>query len=266
MISNTLSNLLVEKRSNRTMRALCLAAATASAICASAFAASTASAQVPQVMTEQGRLFNADTGAPSAGTVEVAFALYTSASGGTSVWTETQLVTLDSGYFSVQLGSTSPIPGELFTGASMYLGVTIGTDTELAPRQALNSVPYAFTANNAVGDITPNSISIGGATVVDSTGHWIGPTAGIEGPAGPAGSAGAEGVAGPTGPTGATGPAGTTGPDGAVGPAGPTGAEGAAGLAGATGLTLSQPVGWVRVTNFDELQQQQQRPLAVPTA
>jgi hypothetical protein len=70
-------------------------------------------------------------------------------------------------------------------------------------------------ANHAVGDITPTSISINGATVIDATGNWVGSPTGLVGPTGPAGPAG------PTGPAGAQGPAGPAGPAGPTGPQGP---------------------------------------------
>jgi len=90
----------------------------------------------------------------------------------------------------------------------------------MTPREPIESVPYALTATNAVGDITPTSISIGGTTVISSTGQWMGSPTGLVGPQGPAGPAG---PAGATGPAGAQGPQGATGPQGTVGPQGPSG-------------------------------------------
>jgi hypothetical protein len=76
-----------------------------------------------------------------------------------------------------------------FTGDTLYLGVTIGGE-QLSPRLSMRSVPYALkssTAQNAVGDLTPSSVTIGdvvidasgvtigGNNVIDGSGQWSGP-------------------------------------------------------------------------------------------
>ncbi len=217
------------------------------------------SAGVPLFMTEQGRLFDTNNnpiggGDGGAAAVNFTFAIYgdpTAGTPATAIWTEQQMITLDAGFFSAQLGQVTPLTPAIFStaataGTPLYLGVTVNTDPEIAPRQPLVSVPYAFVADNVLGDISPHSISVGGTTVISATGAWTGPPTGLAGPTGPAGVTGAPGVTGPagTGPTGPTGPSGVglvgpTGPTGnpgssLVGPTGPTGPAGA-GLAGATG-------------------------------
>lgn len=204
---------------------------------------SAASAAVPSTLTQQGRLFDSS-GAPATGSVSIVFTVYDAASGGTALWTETQTVTLDEGYFSVRLGESQPIATTVFNGSTRYLGVAVGGDPEMTPRQTIVSVPYALMANNAVGDITPTSISVNGTTVIDSSGQWVGPSTGLVGPTGPEGPTGPTGATGPQGDTGpqgsqgtpgAQGPTGPAGAAGAIGPAGPTGPMGPAGAAGATG-------------------------------
>ena len=194
---------------------------------------------VPKLLTEQGRLFDKNNN-PVAGSTMFSFAIYNVATGGTATWTEAQTITLDSGYFSAQLGATTVFPATLFSAAAgtLYLGITVNSDPELSPRQPLLSVPYALVADNAVGDITPNSVSVGGSTVIDKTGKWVGSMVGLQGatgPQGPAGPAGATGAAGAAGPQGAQGPQGIQGLTGAVGPAGPQGIQGIAGPVGPTG-------------------------------
>jgi hypothetical protein len=210
-------------------------AALVTALSASAVAA------VPASLTQQGRLL--DTGSqPVAGTVSFTFAIYAGASGGAALWTETQSLTLDSGYFSAKLGEVTAIPGTLFDGSVLYLGVTVGADAEMAPREKLVSVPYAILANNAVGAITPASVTIGSTKVIDETGHWVGPVTGLAGTPGPTGPAGAQGPQGATG-AGAQGPQGApgnTGPQGAQGNTGPQGAPGNTGPQGAQGSTGAQ--------------------------
>jgi hypothetical protein len=164
------------------------------AVGATFLTAASASAAVPDALTQQGRLFDSS-GNPATGSVSMVFTIYDAATAGSSLWTETRDVTLDSGYFSVRLGETLTIPDTVFTGATRHLGVKIGADEEMTPRQALVSVPYAFMANNAVGDITPSSISVNGAPIVNSLGEWVGPNSGLVGPAGPAGPSGIVGSA-----------------------------------------------------------------------
>jgi|GEM_PF-1150367 len=183
-----------------------------------------AAAQVPTTMIHQGRLLDR-AGAPVSGSQSVTYRLYDAATGGSAVWTEALTVTLDEGYFSTQLGATTPLTPAVFSGRTRYLGVTVGTDAEMTPREPIGSVPYALVAGNVVGDITPSSITVNGTTVVDSMGRWTGPGMGTPGPTGPAGPAG---PAGPTGPMGAAGPAGPTGPMGPAGPIGPAGPRGPA--------------------------------------
>ncbi len=66
----------------------------------------------------------------------------------------------------------------IYWRTTLYLGVAVGGE-ELAPRLPLHSVPYAIksgVAQNVTGDITPSSITIGGAngTVIDSSGVTVG--------------------------------------------------------------------------------------------
>jgi hypothetical protein len=180
-------------------------------------ASSAAQADVPLLLSQQGRLLNASDD-PVTGTVSMVFSLYTTATGGTATWTETHNVTLDSGYFVVTLGDTTALTKALFTGNPLYLGIKVGSDAEMVPREELVSVPYAVVASDVIGDIHPTSVSVGGSTVINSSGQWVGSSAGIIGPTGPAGPVGPTGAAGPAGAVGAVGP---TGPTGAVGPINP---------------------------------------------
>jgi hypothetical protein len=220
----------------------------------------TASAAVPASLTEQGRLFDG-AGAPLTGTVSIQFAVYAAASGGAPLWTETQTVSLDAGYFSATLGGTTPFPAGLWDGSVRYVGITVGSDAEMSPRHPATSVPYALVAGDATGDLHPRTVTVNGTLVIDAAGNWVGPATGLVGPTGAqgvagasgapgvAGATGAQGVAGatgPQGPAGATGSAGATGAAGAVGPTGPLGPQGvvgptgAAGTAGAVGATGPQ--------------------------
>ncbi len=72
------------------------------------------------------------------------FRLYTTPTGGASVWDEAHIaVTVDKGIFNVLLGSQTPIPSDIFTGDPLWLETQVVTDT-LAPRKKLVSVGYAI--------------------------------------------------------------------------------------------------------------------------
>ena len=76
-------------------------------ILAGATTAIDASAQVPSELTQQGRLFDSsDT--PVDGQLSFTFTIYDE-TGMTTLWTETQAVTLDDGYYSARLGESTAI-------------------------------------------------------------------------------------------------------------------------------------------------------------
>ena len=109
-----------------------------------------ARAQVPQTISYQGSLTDSG-GAPITGAVSMTFGLYAAASGGTPLWQETQAtVAVVNGAFDVVFGADggNPLDVSLFAG-QLYLGITVGADAEMTPRQALTAVSYAIQAKNA---------------------------------------------------------------------------------------------------------------------
>jgi hypothetical protein len=192
-------------------------------------------ASVPATLTHQGRLFVADAAEqrkPVEGALKVTFRLYPQVEGGESVWMESHDVTFEDGYYAVHLGDTNPIIGAIDGSAPRYLGITVGDDDEMSPRAEVGSVPFALVAEDAVGNIHAKSLSIGGKTVINSDGSWVGAQIEITGPKGQQGPQGPMGPVGPMGPAGKPGESGAAGP---MGPVGPTGAMGPAGPAGAVG-------------------------------
>ncbi len=80
---------------------------------------------IPTMINYQGYLTDAS-GNPINGTVGMTFSIYTTASGGSALWTETQSsVSVTDGLFNVLLGSVNPINASQFTGTS-YPGGTSG--------------------------------------------------------------------------------------------------------------------------------------------
>ena len=107
-------------------------------------------AQVPQQINFQGMLTDAD-GIPVAdGDYAMTFAIYDAASGGTQLWSEAQTVSVAGGVYNVVLGQ----PGNAIDPADMdgqrYLGVRVGGDLEMIPRQPITAT--AFALRSAVSD------------------------------------------------------------------------------------------------------------------
>jgi hypothetical protein len=198
---------------------------------------------VPPLIQYQGRITDAAGQPIHAAGLALRFRIYRQPAGGAPLYTEQLVLDVTDGLVSTLIGSSSPLPASIFEqNNELYLGISIGNDSEAKPRHRLASVPYALSAGSALNaadvagmHIHPSSVSIGTQVVIDASGAWVGPTAGLAGPPGPTGPPGATG---PPGPAGAMGPMGLTGPagsPGARGPAGLTGPAGPAGPAGAAG-------------------------------
>jgi len=106
-------------------------------------------AEVPTSISYQGYLTDSG-GTPIEDPVNITFTLYTELSGGTPVWSEVHSgVNPDNGLFSVELGGNgSPMLANVLDG-DRFLGVQLGVDPEMTPRQKVTSVPYALVAETA---------------------------------------------------------------------------------------------------------------------
>lgn len=190
---------------------------------------------VPQQLSYTGYLV--ENGSPVNATVAVVFDIYGGATGGVSLWNEDHAgVAVANGVFSAALGGSTTLDGTILTG-SRWLQVSINGQAML-PRVALRSVPFAISADNAVGHITPKSVSVAGIEVIDKDGKWVGEGlsgTGVKGDKGDTGDTGPAGPAGPKGDTGATGATGPQGYSGNTGAAGATGPKGDPGDPGAKG-------------------------------
>ncbi len=119
-------------------------------------------------LTYQGRLTNSS-GAPLNSTVNIVFNLYDGSSA--LLWTSaTRSVTPINGLFTVYLGDGSDPDLNRYTLAGVAsIGVTVGSDPEMTPRQPLNTlVGYS---NNSAGVIGSSSSDIG---VFGSSNTYIG--------------------------------------------------------------------------------------------
>ncbi len=117
----------------------------------------------------QGRLADSN-GAPLTQTVNMIFRLYAAASGSTPLWEEqwtgANSVQVSDGLFNVMLGSLTPIQQSVITGNNnLFLGITVGTDSEMSPRVQLGSVPFATQALTVPdGSITTAKLADGSVT------------------------------------------------------------------------------------------------------
>jgi len=130
-------------------------------------AASWSLAQVPTTISYQGVLTDASGTVVPDGSYKLTFKLYDVETGGTALWSETQSVLVSKGIFSVALGSVTPIG--LAFDKPYWLGVTVGTGTELTPRIALTGSAYSFRSVHTEGI---EGISAGG----DLTGTYPNPS------------------------------------------------------------------------------------------
>jgi hypothetical protein len=126
-------------------------------------AASPSWSEIPHRMNYSGMLTD-DAGNPLNGTYDLTFAIYDVGAGGTALWIETHYeVLVEDGLVSLVLGSSTAIPSYVFAESVRYLGIQVGSDSELTPRIRLTSVGYAYrsefadTAIYAVEAVTAQS-------------------------------------------------------------------------------------------------------------
>jgi hypothetical protein len=101
------------------------------------------------------------------------FRVYDVPTGGTPLWEELwtggNAVSVSDGLFNVMLGSLNTgLANVVQTRDELYLGITVGTDSEMTPRVQLGSVPFSMHALNVPDDtITSNKVLDGSIDTVD---------------------------------------------------------------------------------------------------
>lgn len=113
--------------------------------------ASLAAAFTPATLSYQGSLYD-NNKLPVTGVKDMRFQLYHAVDAAESAkfWGEPLTsVNVTNGRFAVNLGNTTPLnPGD-FQG-DVWVGIKVGTDNEMTPRQKLTSVAFALNADNGV--------------------------------------------------------------------------------------------------------------------
>ena len=98
-----------------------------------------AASAVTNSINYQGRLTDS-AGNPLSGAYEMTFSLYEVPSGGTALDTDTHSVAVENGLFNTEIDFDQ----SYFDGRALWLGITVGADAEMTPRQELRPVPYAL--------------------------------------------------------------------------------------------------------------------------
>jgi hypothetical protein len=125
-------------------------------------------AQAPGTFIYQGRITNI-AGEPITDSTTVVFTIYPDSVEGFPLWTEILTVVPDAeGVFTVELGTKTILTSGIFNGEKRYLGLKVGLDPEMVPRQLLTSGPYSLnTADIGDNSVTTDKIAPGAVGASD---------------------------------------------------------------------------------------------------
>ncbi len=121
--------------------------------------------QIPQTISYQGVLSDANGVPVPDGSYNLGFRLYDVATGGTALWTESQSITITNGMVNAILGSVNPL--NLAFEKTYWLGISINQGAELSPRIQLTSSAYSLNART-VPDASLTAQKIAQGQVVKS--------------------------------------------------------------------------------------------------
>ena len=118
-------------------------------------------AQIPRTLSFQGVLTDATGQKVSDNNYNLTFKLYDVDKGGTALWQETQTVPVSEGIFNVILGNNTSL--NLNFDKQYWLGITIDSGSELAPRIKLTSSAYSLNARSVIGEgnVFPSEGNVG---------------------------------------------------------------------------------------------------------
>jgi hypothetical protein len=114
------------------------------------------------VLSYQGTLVDSS-GNPVTGDQDITFRIYNHATDPTPLWEEahtgTNAVPVQNGLFNVMLGSLNPIPDSVWDEAELFLGIQIGTEDEMTPREVINLLPPQIAPGSLDASVLkPNSM------------------------------------------------------------------------------------------------------------
>ena len=113
-------------------------------------------ADIPGTLNYQGKLTDPD-GVAISGDRAVEFRIYNVETGGTALWSESHpAVAISHGLFDVPLGTITPL--NLPFDEPYWVEIVVEGET-MAPRQALNTVPYAFRAGTSDSAVSAGSVN-----------------------------------------------------------------------------------------------------------
>src|ERR1043165_1179364 len=138
-------------------------------------------AQVPRTINYQGELRTASGSLVVNGTYLLTFSIYDSPTGGQQLYSEAFSTTITDGIVNAVMGLSTAMPQSLTFDKPCYLGISINSGAELAPRTELSAVPYALRSEVADGlsenavipnDFNPIAIPISGDPIGDLRGTY----------------------------------------------------------------------------------------------
>jgi hypothetical protein len=97
-------------------------------------------AAMNDVIPVQGRLTD-DSGTPLDGGYNIRFRIYDASTGGTVLCEDTDLVQVTDGLFNAEMDWCT---SDAIDGRQLWLGIRVGSDAEMTPRQGIYAVPYAW--------------------------------------------------------------------------------------------------------------------------
>jgi hypothetical protein len=102
-----------------------------------------------RMVNYQGRLTD-PVGTAVSDTVDMTFLLFDGETGGTALWSESHLVAVDTGIYSVLLGGNTAIPLSALLSPDLYLEVSVDSET-LIPRQKVTATLFSLNSDRLEG-------------------------------------------------------------------------------------------------------------------
>ena len=133
---------------------------------AALFAGQVALAEVPGLISYQGRLLS-DLGDPISGNVSFEIGLHTNLVGGAAVYAENLgSIPVQDGVYSVAFGQDKAALAAALSHAAVYLETTVNGEV-MTPRERLVTVPYAMLAEEVQGRARLDHLAVTGALLLE---------------------------------------------------------------------------------------------------